>query len=69
MSESFEDALRRLIKASGMTPYQLARDADVAQSMLSRFLRGERGLSSATISRLMDVLRLEIKPKKQPRGK
>lgn len=65
MSESFEDALRRFIKASGMTPYQLARDAKVAQSMLSRFLSGERGLNSATVGRLMDVLGLEIRAKRK----
>jgi len=52
-----------------MTSYQLARDADVAQSVLSRFLRGERGLTSATIGRLMDALGLEVKCKRKARGK
>ncbi len=65
MSDTFEDALRRLIKASGMTPYELAKSANVAQSVLSRFLSGERGLNSATIGRLMDVLGLEIRAKRK----
>ena len=65
MGKNFEDSLRQFITQSDMTPYEIGNAANVAQSQLSRFLRGERGLSSATVGRLMDVLGLEIKSKRK----
>jgi hypothetical protein len=37
----------------------------VAQSTLSRFATGDRGLSMEALDRLFDALDLEIKPRKR----
>jgi hypothetical protein len=50
------DQLAALIRSSGQLPTDLARDAGVAPSVLTRFLRGERGLSSESIDRIADAL-------------
>lgn len=48
------------IRASGQTPYAIARGAGVARSQLSRLLNGERGLSAESIIRIADYLGLRI---------
>jgi transcriptional regulator with XRE-family HTH domain len=65
MRNSFTEQLRRLIESCGQTRYTLAKRMGIAQSTLSRFATGERGLSMEAIDRLFDVLDLEIKPRKQ----
>lgn len=50
------DQLAAMIRASGMTPAALAAASGVAPSILSRFLRGQRGLNSDTIDRLAAAL-------------
>ncbi len=64
-------AIAAAVKASGQTPYAIAKGADVARSQLSRLLSGERGLNTDTIERLADHLGLEItiKPKAHTTGK
>ena len=54
--------IRRAIKASGLTPYRIATDADVDRAIMSRFVNGERGLTLDTASRICEVLRLELRP-------
>lgn len=49
-----------VIRASGQTPYNIAKGAGVAQSQLSRLLNGERGLSAESIERIADYLGLRI---------
>ncbi|MCE9592330.1 MAG: helix-turn-helix transcriptional regulator [Planctomycetes bacterium] len=59
MSEIVQ-SLRQAVKASEKTQYRLAKEAKVAQSMLSRLLSRERGLSIEAAERLADVLGLEL---------
>ncbi len=54
------EALRAAVKASGQTPYSIAKGADINRSQLSRLLSGERGLNSETMERLAEYLGLEI---------
>lgn len=54
------EQIRRIIKASGMTRYEIAKRAGIEQSALSRFMSGERGLSTATLDRLGELLDLEV---------
>jgi transcriptional regulator with XRE-family HTH domain len=68
MGEPFSESLRRAIRDCGMTRYAISVRTGVAQSTLSRFMKGERGLSLSAIDRLMDALGLEIRPRKR-RGK
>jgi ribosome-binding protein aMBF1 (putative translation factor) len=54
------DSLRAAIQASGMTCYSLAAESGVSQSVLSRFLSGERDMSLETGSKLAAVLGLAL---------
>jgi len=62
-------AIAAAVKASGETPYAIAKGAGVNRSQLSRLLSGERGLSVDAIERLAEHLRLEIviRPKRGAR--
>jgi plasmid maintenance system antidote protein VapI len=51
--------LRRIIEAEG-SHYDLAERAGVSRSVISRFVRGERGLTTDTLDRLAAVLRLRV---------
>jgi len=66
------DAIRKAIKAGGVTRYRIAKDTGVSQSQLSRLMIGERGLSIEALERLADYLglRIVLKPKRRKkRGK
>ena len=52
--------IRRAILASGQSRYAIAKASGVSEAALSRFMSGERGLTTATLDRLADVLGLEI---------
>jgi transcriptional regulator with XRE-family HTH domain len=46
--------------ARGIEQRELARRAELSESAISRFLRGERFLSPGAIDKVLDVLRLEV---------
>ena len=64
------DSIRDAIDASGKTRYRIAQDSGIAESMLSRLMSGERGLSIDALERLTAYLDLEIlvRPKKGSRS-
>jgi transcriptional regulator with XRE-family HTH domain len=45
--------LRQLVKASGRPINALARECGMSQSVLNRFARGQPGLTSANLQRLL----------------
>jgi transcriptional regulator with XRE-family HTH domain len=45
---------------SGMSRYELSRQADVSQSVLSRFVRGRGKLSLVNLERIAEALGLEV---------
>jgi transcriptional regulator with XRE-family HTH domain len=57
---SLSDQLRALIAGAGPSVYELARDAGVDRSVLSRFLAGKRTITLETADRLAAVLKLRI---------
>jgi len=59
--EAVSESLRRAISQSGLTPYEIARRAGTSPQVITRFLRGERGLSLVVIDRLCVVLGLELR--------
>jgi transcriptional regulator with XRE-family HTH domain len=65
MGEPFSDQLRQAIRDCGMTRYAIFVKTGIDQGTLSKFIKGERGLSLAAIDKLMDVLGLEIRPRKR----
>lgn len=48
------------MRLSGMSRYELSRQADVSQSVLSRFVRGVSGLSVENLERVAKALGLEV---------
>jgi transcriptional regulator with XRE-family HTH domain len=60
MSERFTEQLKKAIDASGMTRYAIAKASGVDQAILSRFMRGQQGLTSDSIDKLCDALGLSL---------
>jgi transcriptional regulator with XRE-family HTH domain len=63
MDELFSEGLRRAIREGELTRYALSVRTGIDQATLSKFLKGERGLSLKAVDRLMDALGLEIRPR------
>jgi transcriptional regulator with XRE-family HTH domain len=56
----FSDELRRAIDASGLSRYRICRELGIAESTLSRFMSGERGLTLKCLDRLAELLDLHV---------
>ena len=54
------DQLQKAIANSGQTEYAIAKRAGVSQSVLNRFMNGERGISLQTASKLCTCLGLSL---------
>ena len=54
------DQIRRLIDSSGMSRYRIAKRTGIDQSALSRFMSGERGLSTTALDTLGKLLGFEV---------
>lgn len=63
------EALRRAVRASGLSPYAVARAAGVPQPVLWRFLRGQSGLTLRNAGKLAAFLGLELRPAAGGRGR
>ena len=66
-ADNWEELFRMAIRRSGMTLEELESRSDVDKSQISRFLRGERGLSITTAERIAKEVGLELKAKKAGR--
>jgi transcriptional regulator with XRE-family HTH domain len=60
MSETFSERLRRAILDSGMSRYEIAQRSGVDQATLSRFVRGQSGISIKAVDALVETLGLEL---------
>ena len=54
------EALKRAIRDSKKTEYQIAKDAGVSQIVISRFVSGERDIRMATADKLAEALGLKL---------
>jgi plasmid maintenance system antidote protein VapI len=63
------EVLRASIKSDGRTGTQIAADAGVPQPVLSRFVRGKRDVTLGTADRLAVTLGLELKLKRERKGR
>jgi len=61
------DQIRRAVESSGVSQYRLSKEVRISKTSLSRFMRGERGLTLKALDRLADFLELEIviRPKRR----
>jgi plasmid maintenance system antidote protein VapI len=66
---TFSDELRRAVARCGLTRYRISRDLGVAESTLSRFMSGERGLTLKCLDRLAALLDLHLAAGKRPKKK
>jgi transcriptional regulator with XRE-family HTH domain len=60
MAKQFSDQLRRAVLRADVTRYRIAQDTGISEPHLSRFVRGQAGLSMQHIDTLMDYLGLTI---------
>ena len=65
------DQIRQAVDSSGISQYRLSKEVRISKTSLSRFMRGERGLTLQALDRLADFLELEIviRPKDRSKGK
>ncbi len=54
------EQIRQVIANCGQTRYAISQATGIAESTLSRFMAGERGLPMKTLDRLADYLSLNI---------
>jgi len=54
------DQLRQAIAESGETECAIAKGSGVSQSVVNRFVNGERGISLTTAARLCSCLQLDL---------
>lgn len=66
---SFSDSIRDAIDRDGRAPYAIAREAEVDHTVLTRFLRGERSVTTDTLDRLAPVLGLHLGAATRGRGR
>jgi transcriptional regulator with XRE-family HTH domain len=57
---SLSEQVRRAIDAAGVTRYRIAKDLDISEATLSRFMSGERGLTLKVLDRLAEYLGLML---------
>lgn len=55
------DQVRQLVESCGLSRYQIWKLTGIDQSALSRFMSGERGLSSEALDTIGELLQLEVK--------
>jgi plasmid maintenance system antidote protein VapI len=61
--------LRDAIDASGMSRYRICKEIGLAESTMSRFMAGRRGLALTTVDRLGEVLGLRLVADGSPQAK
>jgi transcriptional regulator with XRE-family HTH domain len=61
MAKSIVDQLQRAIRASGQTEYAIAKGSGVSQSIINRFVSGERGISLETAAKIAAYLKLDLR--------
>jgi transcriptional regulator with XRE-family HTH domain len=66
---TFSDELRRAVDDCGLSRYRLCKELGLAESTLSRFMSGERGLSMKGLDRLAALLDLHVEAGQRPKKK
>jgi transcriptional regulator with XRE-family HTH domain len=66
---TFSDELRKAVDASGLSRYRICRELSLAESTLSRFMSGERGLTMKCLDRLAALLDLHVTVGTRPKEK
>lgn len=59
------DQVRAAVDASELSRYRIAKELNISESTMSRFMSGEVGLSMEYLDRLADLLGLNITTEKK----
>ena len=62
------ERIKAAVEASGKSRYRIAKETGIAESALSRFMSGERGLSMQALDTLLEYLGLEVVPREERRS-
>jgi ribosome-binding protein aMBF1 (putative translation factor) len=63
--EAFSEILRRAIVDCGRSRYEISKETGIAQSVLSRFAHGKKGLTLKSVDVLVRFLGIEVKHRKR----
>jgi plasmid maintenance system antidote protein VapI len=66
---TFSDEVRRAVDDCGLSRYRLCQELGIAESTLSRFMSGERGLTMKCLDRLATLLDLHVAAGERPKRK
>lgn len=61
------EQVRAVIEGCGLTRYEISKRSGIDQSALTRFMSGERGLSTTALDTIGELLGLDIVIRKPPR--
>ena len=67
--KTLSDQLRQAIKTSGHTRYAICKATGIDQAAMSKFMKGQVGLSLASLEQLTDFLRLELVRRPDKKGR
>lgn len=67
--QTWNDTIRRAIRASGLSLYAVARDSGLNIAPVQRFMAAEHGMSVASAEKVGRLVGLELRPVKQKGGK
>jgi hypothetical protein len=66
---AFSDEVRRAVDACGLSRYRICQELGIAESTLSRFMSGQRGLTMKCLDPLAALLDLHVAAGKRPKRK
>ena len=66
--KNVSDQLRAIIASCGVSRYRISKDTGIAQTTLSLFMTGKRGLTMKAFDRLGEYLDLEVTMKGKKRS-
>ena len=67
--DTLSGQMRHLIARSGLSRYRICKEIGLAESAMSRFMSGERGLSLGVLDRLFRLLNLRVVAGRQSESK
>ncbi len=62
---SWNDVIRRAVKASGLSLYRVAKDTELSVGPVQRFMAGDHGLTVTSAERICALVGLELRPVKR----
>ena len=66
---SLSDQMREAVRNADCSRYAISKETGIDQSVLSKFVAGERGLSSGSADLLCEFLELEITERRRGKRK